>query len=162
MKFITQLFLMLILALCGTSLYANDGAAPPGSPIERPPSQAPAVPATESVVQKAREEDIEPPDNPGKTLDVSNVEDAKAKISDIQIVGNGDTFQLLCKASSKTQGWMKSCKAMEIPRCGCLVQVTTQQINPDGSSSLAEALTFVPFTKIESDVNGGRKLVNTH
>jgi len=27
---------------------------------------------------------------------------------------------------------------------GCVVQVTTQQKNPDGSYSIAEALTFVP------------------
>jgi hypothetical protein len=88
-----------------------------------------------------------------KALDVQSVEDAKAKVSDIQVVGNGDTFELLCKASSKSQGWMKSAKAMEVPG-GCVVQVTTQQGN-----NVAEALTFVPGVKIADDVNGGRKLV---
>jgi len=69
-----------------------------------------------------------------KALDVQNVEDAKAKVSDIKVVGNGDTFALLCKASSKSQGWMKSAKAMEVPG-GCVMQVTTQQ-----GDNVAEAL----------------------
>jgi hypothetical protein len=43
----------------------------------------------------------------------------------------------------------------------CLVQVTTQQRNPDGSYSVAEALTVMPDCVIENDSNheGGRKLV---
>ncbi|MFQ5589577.1 MAG: hypothetical protein ACE5HE_00300 [Phycisphaerae bacterium] len=53
---------------------------------------------------------------------------------------------------------MKSTKAMEIPG-GCIVQVTTQQRNPDGSYSVAEALTFVPGVYIRNDINSGRKLV---
>lgn len=90
-----------------------------------------------------------------KSLDVTSVTDAvtQAKVSDIKVVGNGDTFQLLCKASSKEQGWMKSCKAMQVPG-GCVVQVTTQQ-----GDHVAEALTFVPCVKIVDDENGGRKLV---
>jgi hypothetical protein len=88
-----------------------------------------------------------------KALDVQSVEDAQAKVSDIKVVGNGDTFALLCKASSKSQGWMKSAKAMETPS-GCVVQVTTQQ-----GDNVAEAITFVPDVKIAEDVNGGRKLI---
>lgn len=109
-----------------------------------------------------------PPPNPGevvpapKSLDVTSVNNAQSKVSDIAVVGNGDTFRLLCKASSKKQGWMKSSKAMEIPGVGCVVQTTTQQINPDGSSSLADAICFVPSVKIADDANGGRKLVHIH
>ena len=88
-----------------------------------------------------------------KALDVQNVKDAQTKVSDIKVVGNGDTFALLCKASSKSQDWMKSAKAMEVPN-GCVVQVTTQQ-----GDNVAEALTFVPGVCIAPDVNGGRKLV---
>lgn len=88
-----------------------------------------------------------------KTLDNTNVDDVKKNISDVKIVGNGDTFQLLCKASSKAQGWMKSCKAMQVPG-GCVVQVTTQQ-----NDNVAEALVFVPNVSIVSDINGGRKLI---
>ena len=89
-----------------------------------------------------------------KSLDVKSVEDAKTKVSDIQVVGNSDSFQLLCKASSKNQGWMKSAKAYEIDGVGCIVQVTTQQ-----NEHVAEALTFVPNCHIEDDANDGRKLI---
>ncbi len=88
-----------------------------------------------------------------KSLDVTSVEDAKTKVSDITVTGNGDTFQLLCKASSKSQGWMKSAKAMEVHN-GCIVQVTTQN-----GDNVAEALVFVPYVGIAPDVNGGKKLV---
>lgn len=88
-----------------------------------------------------------------KTLDVQSIEDAKTKVSDIKVVGNGDTFTLLCKASSKEQGWMKSAKAMEVPG-GAVVQVTTQQ-----NDNVAEAVTFVPEVKIADGENGGRTLV---
>ena len=78
-----------------------------------------------------------------KSLDVKNVADAKEKISDIEVYGDGDTFALLCKASSKSQGWMKSTKVCNVDN-GCIVQVSTQQKNPDGSYAVAEALTYVP------------------
>ncbi len=93
-----------------------------------------------------------------KALNVQSVEDAQTKVSDIEVVGNGNMFALLCKASSKSQGWMKSAKAMEVPY-GCVVQVTTQQKNPDGSYVVAEALTFVPAVKLALDNNGGRQMV---
>jgi hypothetical protein len=84
--------------------------------------------------------------------------------SDVKFFGNGDTFKLISKASSESQGWMKSCRAMEIEGEGCLVQVTTQLKNPDGSYAVAEALSFVPGVKIATlhdafDIISGRKLV---
>ena len=93
-----------------------------------------------------------------KTLHNSDVSGAKQNVPDIQIVGNGDAFQLLCKASSEVEGWMKSTKAMQTPQ-GCLVQVTTQQRNPDGSYAVAEALTYVPGVAIADDAHSGRRLV---
>lgn len=93
-----------------------------------------------------------------KTLHNSDVSGAKINVKDIVVVGDGDLFKLLCKASSKNEGWMKSTKAMEVPG-GCVVQVTTQQTNPDGSYVVAEALTFVPGAFIGADINNGRKLV---
>lgn len=95
---------------------------------------------------------------PVKTLHNSDVSGARKNVKDIIVVGNGDMFQLLCKASSQAESWMKSTKAMQTPN-GCIVQVTTQQRNPDGSYAVAEALTFVPDVKIVSDENGGRKLL---
>lgn len=91
-----------------------------------------------------------------KTLNNSNVNEARKQVSDLEVYGNGDLFELLSKASSKEEGWMKSTKVMPVTNglppsaddygalIGCLVQVTTQQRNEDGSYVVAEALTFVP------------------
>ena len=92
-----------------------------------------------------------------KTLHNSDVSGAHDNVPDLKVVGNGDGFQLLFKASSEKEGWMKSTKAMYVVR-GCVVQVTTQQRNPDGSYSVAEALTYVPGVYIAED-GDGRKLV---
>lgn len=94
-----------------------------------------------------------------KTLHNSDVSGARVNVPDIKVVGNGDAFQLLCKASSQAEGWMKSTKAMQVAG-GCLVQVSTQQRNPDGSYAVAEALTFVPGVYVAPDDNNGRKLVD--
>lgn len=79
-----------------------------------------------------------------KTLGITDIKGAHANISDLETFGDGDSFRLICKASSQKQGWMKSTKALEIAGVGCLVQVTTQQRNADGSYAVAEALTWVP------------------
>lgn len=89
-----------------------------------------------------------------KILNVTSVDDLVTKVKDVEVVGDGDMFTLLSKASSKSGGWMKSTKAMQTPK-GCVVQVTTQQ-----GDHVAEALTFVPGVIIAEDVNGGKKLVN--
>ena len=92
-----------------------------------------------------------------KTLHNSDVSGAKKNVSDLKIFGDGDTFKLLCKASSHSENWMKSTKAMQVSNIGCVVQVTTQQ-----GSQVAEALTFVPNVKIElidGDEKNGRRLV---
>lgn len=92
-----------------------------------------------------------------KTLHNSTVSGARQNVKDIQVFGDGDTFKLICKASSAAEGWMKSTKAMEIPGVGCVIQVTTQQ-----GDNVDEALTFVPGVRIEligGDKANGRKLV---
>lgn len=85
-----------------------------------------------------------------KTFNNTSAEDVKKAVSDVQFFGDGDTFKLISKASSESQGWMKSSKAMEIEGIGCVVQVTTQQRNIDGTYSIAEAVTFVPGVKIKN------------
>jgi len=115
-----------------------------------------------------------------KTLDNTTASQAKDNVKDIVFWGNGDTFKLISKASSKVEGWMKSTKAMEIEGVGCVVQVTTQQRNDtnmmlhkkdnegnvikindipqyDGENlvshyTIAEAVTFVPGVKIEETI----------
>lgn len=95
-----------------------------------------------------------------KDLAITEVRGAKANIADLQVYGDGDTFRLLCKASSQEQGWMKSTKVANVAG-GCIVQVTTQQRNPDGSYAVAEALTYVPHVRIDTDANP-RRLVSLY
>ncbi|MGL5316978.1 MAG: hypothetical protein ACRC92_27210 [Peptostreptococcaceae bacterium] len=86
-----------------------------------------------------------------RSLANSDVNGAKKNISDLVVFGNGDMFKLLCKASSVSQNFLKSTKAMEIPGLGCVVQVTTRE-----GDKPAEAVTFVPGAKIvvDTDENG--------
>ena len=93
-----------------------------------------------------------------KMLDISEVKGAKDNISDLKIYGDGDTFALLCKASSQEQGWMKSTKVCNVVH-GCIVQVTTQQRNIDGTYAVAEALTYVPGIYMDKSTNP-RRLVS--
>ena len=88
----------------------------------------------------------------GKDLGIRNVQEAKGRISDLKVFGDGDTWVLLCKASSEEQGWMKSTKVMNVPG-GCVVQVTTQQ-----GGAVAEAVTYLPGVQIDKD-DKPRKLV---
>lgn len=90
-----------------------------------------------------------------KTLNTTEINKAKEIISDLETYGDGDTFRLLCKASSEKEGWMKSTKVCNVAS-GCIVQVTTQQRNKDESYSIAEALTYVPDSHIEIDMNPRR------
>jgi regulator of replication initiation timing len=79
-----------------------------------------------------------------KTFTNTTANQAKDNVKDIIFWGDGNTFKLISKASSKGEGWMKSTKALEISEIGCVIQVTTQQGN-----NVAEALTFVPGVMIE-------------
>jgi hypothetical protein len=78
-----------------------------------------------------------------KTLNATDTADTKAKVSDVEVAGTPDVWRLICKASSKAQGWMKSTKAMEVLG-GVVVQVSTQQ-----GSNVAEALVYVPGAMLE-------------
>lgn len=88
-----------------------------------------------------------------KSLHNTTANGAKKNVRDIQFWGDGDTFRLISKASSEAEGWMKSTKAMPAGT-SVVVQVTTQQRNPDGSYSLAEALTTVPDAIIAEFYDG--------
>ncbi len=87
-----------------------------------------------------------------KTLGNTDMNGTTKNVKDVVFWGNGDSFVLISKASSEAEGWMKSTKAMNTGN-GCLVQVTTQQRNIDGTYSLAEALTFVPDVIIVTHAN---------
>ena len=104
-----------------------------------------------------------------KALDVTSSADFAAKIPDIKTFGDPDTWTLLCKASSKEGGWMKSTKAMGVPGIGVIVQVSTQQ-----GDRVAEALATVEDAYLhqnedglfrlklsEDPENAGRKLLSS-
>jgi len=91
-----------------------------------------------------------------KTLKNCCESKAKKNVDDLKVIGDGDLFQLLSKAYSEAEGWMKSTKAMEIVGSGCVVQVTTQQ-----GDNVAEALTFVPDVMITQDEDGNNILIPT-
>mgnify|MGYP000473361964 CR=1 FL=1 len=82
-----------------------------------------------------------------KTLKNTDASGASKNVKDIVFWGNGDTFKLISKASSQNEGWMKSTKAMQIDRVGCVIQVTTQQ-----GDNVAEALSFVPGVRVYEEV----------
>ena len=88
-----------------------------------------------------------------KTYSNTCASGATDNVKDIKFWGNGDTFKLISKASSKAEGWMKSTKAMEIVGVGCVIQVTTQQ-----GDKVAEALTFVPGVRI-NELPDGREII---
>jgi hypothetical protein len=74
-----------------------------------------------------------------KTLDNRCIADARTATPDVVVFGDGDMWKLVGKASSKSEGWMKSTKAMEAGN-GVLVQVSTQQ-----GDQVAEALAYCPY-----------------
>lgn len=89
-----------------------------------------------------------------KTFNNSDVKGARKQVEDLEVFGDGDLFQLICKASSKKEGWMKSTKAMNIAKLGCVIQVTTQQ-----GDQVAEAVCFVPGARIHDAEDGYRCII---
>ena len=85
-----------------------------------------------------------------KTMGNTCQNGCKKNVKDVVMYGE-DLFKLLSKASSENEGWMKSTKAFDTGK-GVLVQVTTQQRNPDGSYAVAEALSFVPGVKVVEQI----------
>ena len=69
----------------------------------------------------------------------------------IEVVGNPDQLRLLFKVQGSD--WKKSTKALQMPN-GCLVQVTTERRNADGSWTSAEALEFVPGVNFVGNGDG--------
>ena len=91
-----------------------------------------------------------------KTLDVTNMEQLEAKVSDVQVHGDPGLWVCIGKASSKEQGWMKSTKVMRISNLGVLVQVSTQQ-----GDNVAEALAFIPGASLVEFEDGSFDILAT-
>jgi hypothetical protein len=95
-----------------------------------------------------------------KSLHNTTANGATKNVKDIKFWGDGDMFRLIAKASSEAEGWMKSTKAMPAGN-SVVVQVTTQQRNPDGSYSVAEAVTTVPDAIIAEFFDGDTVIYRT-
>lgn len=78
---------------------------------------------------------------------VTKTEDVK---EDVKVYGDPNNLKLLFKAQGKT--WLKSTKALQVPG-GCVIQVTTERLQADGSWQNAEALVFVPGVTIKESEN---------
>ena len=89
-----------------------------------------------------------------KTLNNTTADHAQKQVADIKFWGMTDMWKLICKASSESEGWMKSTKAMNAGD-GILVQVTTQQ-----GDNIAEAVTFVPGASIREMLGPDNKVIS--
>ena len=80
------------------------------------------------------------------------IEPQEVKISpskrDVEKIGRDGLFQLICRTSSKKEGWSKTTRAMTI-RSGCLIQVSTTN-----NGNMAESLVYIPNVTIQKDDNG--------
>lgn len=92
-----------------------------------------------------------------KTLGNTDQDKCRDNVKDVVMFGD-DLFKLLSKASSKEEGWMKSTKGMQVYN-GVVIQVSTQQQNPDGSYAVAEAVTFVPNVEIYETLDENKKVI---
>jgi len=92
-----------------------------------------------------------------KTLGNTDQNKCRENVKDVVMFGD-DLFKLMSKASSESEGWMKSTKAMQTPE-GCVIQVTTQQRNPDGTYAVAEALTFVPNVQLYDAFDDKKEII---
>ena len=75
------------------------------------------------------------------------------KLSDGTFRSNGLVdHPWVCVAEIDYDGWLETTYAMPIENLGTLVRIQTQQKNSDGSYALAEAITFVPGSKVVKGV----------
>jgi hypothetical protein len=98
-----------------------------------------------------------------KTLGNTCSNGATKDVKDIVFWGDCDVFKLISKASSQSEGWIKSTKAMQAGS-SVVIQVTTQQRNTDRSYAVAEALTtinnaFIGETYVDGD--DGKRIVKS-
>ena len=78
------------------------------------------------------------------------MDEATSSTPDIKIHGDPGAWICICKASSKSQGWMKSTKVLEIKGRGIVLQTTSEFRNQDGTLlHNTDALVFVPDATIQ-------------
>ena len=82
---------------------------------------------------------------------ISIVKETKDVKDSVEIVGKPDQLKLLFKVDGGT--WVRSTKAMNVGR-GCVVQMSTKFLTPQGAWNIAEALTYVPDAVIVGEKGG--------
>lgn len=88
-----------------------------------------------------------------RDTNITDTAAAKAAISDIEVFGNPDVWQLICKAGSKSQGWFHSTKAMQVAG-GVVVQTSSLQ-----GGQMSQALAFIPGAAVVEIHDEAGKLI---
>ncbi len=107
---------------------------------------------------------------PSDYTDEQNFMDTLAQLSDRPLITTTEDIKEKIKYSGdisnlkllyKVQGdkWLKSTKALQVPG-GCVIQVTTERLQADGSWQNAEALAYVPGIILKSIKNGKGYIIN--
>ena len=108
----------------------------------------PRLTQTEALIHLI-ESGLEPPDG-RKPLNNTSMDDLEEGTPDVEVHGDPGRWVCVGKASSVSQGWMKSTKVFEVKAgvhdrtIGCLVQVSTEY-----RGRVAEALSYVPDVSID-------------
>lgn len=83
-----------------------------------------------------------------------NTKETKTTTPDLEVFGNPDIFRLIAKASSETEGWMRSTKAMHIPHIGVVLHVS--QLD---NGQISDALEFIPGAGLVEREDGTFQIV---
>lgn len=80
-----------------------------------------------------------------KTLHNATVSGARDNVKDIEISGKRDIFKLLCKASSKAEGWMKSTKLCLLTVALSMLMVVLAQTSPQAQDAFEKVAKQAPI-----------------
>jgi hypothetical protein len=89
-----------------------------------------------------------------KIAKLLNIAQAKLAIPDLEVIGNGDGFRTMSLVVSEKDRLLVINKVMAIHGIGCILHTFTQQ-----EDNVSEAMLLLEGTRIESDINGGLKIV---
>ena len=85
------------------------------------------------------------------------VDNEEATKSGINVIGV-TKWVTINKAYDKGRTWFKSTKALQLPN-GVLIQTSNEQTNNNGSTSICDALVFVPDVQIEEYLTEDNKTI---
>lgn len=88
-----------------------------------------------------------------RTLDLLSSSDSKHRVAAFSEFGAPESWKKIYVASTPAEGWNDVTEAMQLP-IGVLIRTSRVQRNGDGSTSLSEAVCFVPALVIQPDNSG--------